>query len=296
MPRTVTTIASGMNFLEGPRWHDGTLYASDMFAKHVLRFAKDGTVETVCDVPGQPSGLGWDATGHLLISSMTDRRVLRHANGRLDVVAALEAEAPGPLNDMIVDRHGGLYIGNFGSHLDDGEPLRRTHLLRVAPDGRVSRVAEGLVFPNGMAITPDGGTLLVAETYAFRISAFGINPDGSLTGRRDWANLGPAPDPTQAPEATIQADHPLPDGICLDSEGCLWVADVGGDGALRVTEGGKIVDKVETPGLAVYAVVLGGPDLTTLYMCAAPKLGTSDPKVERRGCLLSCQVDVPGLP
>ncbi|WP_432180117.1 SMP-30/gluconolactonase/LRE family protein [Streptomyces sp. NBC_00063] len=147
-----------------------------------------------------------------------------------------------------------------------------------------------------MAITPDGSTLLVAETYAFRISAFGINPDGSLTGRSDWANLGTSPDKVPAPEPAIQAAHPLPDGICLDSEGALWVADAGGDGALRVTEGGKIVGKVETPGLAVYAVALGGPDLKTLYMCAAPKLGISDPKVERRGYLLSREVDVPGLP
>lgn len=291
MTTEVRTIASGFRFLEGPRWHGGSLYASDMFGREVLKFDADGNAESLCQVPTRPSGLAWDSNGHLLIASMSDKRILRLRGEDLEVFADLSDVVPGDVNDMISDGKGGIYIGNFG--FGPGEDMGPTRLVHVSTDGTVKTVADGLVFPNGMAITPDGTTLLVAETFAFRISAFDIGDEGLLTNRRDWASFQEAPAVIDS-AAAVESGVPIPDGICLDAEGAAWVADAGGNGALRVAPGGKIIDEITTPGLSVFAVALGGQDRTTLFMCAAPKLGTVDLEVERQGRLLASEVEVPG--
>lgn len=290
--RKVEVLAEGLAFLEGPRWHDGHLYVSDFFLRRVFALYDDRLSE-VCEVPAQPSGLGWDADGNLVVVSMSDRRLLRLVDGRLVEWVDLAALAPGPLNDMVIDPHGRAYVGNLGSDMGAGEPLRPTRLIRVDPHGTATRVGEELVFPNGMAITPDGRTLIVAESFACRMTAFDVEPDGELSNRRDWARFGPEPGAVSVGSA-MACGAPVPDGIALDAEGAVWVADAGGSGVHRVREGGDIVDFVSTGELATFAVALGGEDRRTLYICAGPPHGRIDPATEHRACLLCCRVDVPG--
>lgn len=293
--RPVEVVAEGFHFLEGPRWHDGTLYVSDFFAEHVLRVGTDGQVEVVCDVPGMPSGLGWDPDGNLLVVSMEEKRLLRFENGSLSEVADLGALAGGILNDMVVNSDGRAYIGNFGGAVDRDrphDPLPPTRLIRVDPDGSAEAVGEELRFPNGTVITPDGRTLVVAETFVGQMSAFDLGADGSLGQRRIWAEFDPPPEPTAG--AAVAAGTVSPDGICLDAEGCIWIADAAGRGAHRVREGGEILETVSSGGeLSVFACALGGEDRRTLYMCAAPPL-FFDHSTEPLGKLLAARVDVPG--
>jgi sugar lactone lactonase YvrE len=285
-------LADGFSFLESPRWRDGALYASDFFSHRVLRFDADGGAEEICEVPGQPSGLGWTPAGALLISSRLDRRLLRlEGDGSLALVADLGELAPWHTNDLIVDELGGAYVGNFGWD-DTADPrIQPTVLIRVAPDGRAAVVATDLVFPNGMALSPDGRTLIVAETFAGRVSAFERAADGTLGARRAWADFAPGRYAT-IPEL-IASGSPLPDGIALDAEGALWMADAAGTAALRVADGGEVLERVESGDeRAVYAVALGGDDGKTLFMCTSVAYGKGDPTASPTSRILTAQVDV----
>jgi len=294
MATEVTRLADGFTFLESPRWHDGMLYLSDFYSHRVLRSADGREFETVCEVAGQPSGLGFDPQGRLLVVSMTDRRLLRFEAGApgLTEVADLAALATYHCNDMVVDGHGRAYVGNFGSDVD-AEGIAPASLILVEADGQARTVAAGLIFPNGMAITPDGKTLLVAETFAYRITAYDIGADGSLRAPRVWAQLGDGRDPARTMADVFASGNVTPDGVCLDADGALWIADATGTGAIRMSASGERLDYVRTGTDAVYAVALGGTDGRMLFMCAAPPLGRSDPARESRGALLSCTVDVP---
>jgi sugar lactone lactonase YvrE len=288
--RSLELIADGCSFLEGPRWHRGALFVSDFYTHEVLRFDSNGR-HVVCEVAAQPSGLGFAPGGRLLIVSMLDRRLLRLDDGSLTEVASFAELAPGPANDMVVDAAGRAYIGNFGS--PPGANLAFASLIRVDPDGTARVVASQLGFPNGAVLTPDGRTLLIAETFVGRISAFEVDGNGGLGGRRTWAQFGAAPDYLDEDRATRELEL-LPDGMALDAEGMLWVADAKGRGASRVRQGGEVVDYVDTGDLSVYAVALGGADRRTLYLCCAPPHRTFDPSASRSSVLLACQVWVPG--
>jgi sugar lactone lactonase YvrE len=246
---------------------------------------------TVCEVPGQPSGLGFAPDGALLVVSMLDQRLLRLNNNKLVEVAALAGLVGGPANDMVIDAVGRAYIGNFGPGAELGR-FEPTNILRVDPSGDVGVAADNLLFPNGSVLSPDGRTLHVAETFASRISAFNVAPDGTLSGRRTWAQFPAAT--TSDLESIIAAGVTTPDGMCLDAEGALWIGNATGSGALRVQAGGHIVERVETGDVTVFAVALGGEDRRTLYMCAGPALGRADPAKSRAGTILSCRVTVPG--
>lgn len=289
MSRQVTVLAKGFSLLEGPRWRDGKLYASDFYTHRVLAFAPDGSYETVAEVPQQPSGLGWDPQGRMLIVSMLDRKLLRLEDGTLTEAADLQPVGSTPANDMVVDEQGRAYIGDFG------EPagLGGTNVVRVDPDGSVHIAAKDVICPNGSAITPDGRTFLIAETFAGRITAFDIDEDGGLSNRRVWAQLA---EPAASDDLREVADSLpiLPDGICLDAEGCLWIGCAKSGGAYRVRAGGEIVEKVDTGDLSVYAPALGGDDRKTLYLCSAPPLFAVDQATSTDACLLACEVDVPG--
>jgi sugar lactone lactonase YvrE len=294
MDPAVSRLADGFSFLESPRWHDGSLYLSDFYTRRVLRMDDAGVFHTLCEVPGQPSGLGFDQQNRLMVVSMTDRKLLRiEDDSRLTEIADLSALAPYHCNDMIVDARGRAYIGNFGSDVDVAA-ITPTRLILVEPGRGPRTAAANLIFPNGMAITPDGCTLLVAETFAYRISAFSIAEDGALHSRRTWAHFGMADAPPAASIAEVlQSDHTTPDGICLDAEGALWVADATGSGALRIGPDGRQIGFVDTSPDAVFAVALGGTDGRTLFMCVAPPLGSSDPTAELRSALLCRTVGVP---
>ena len=272
------SLLDGLTFTEAPRWRDGRLWFSDFYTHRVLAVYPDGTVETILEIPQRPSGLGWMPDGSLLVVSMLDRRLLRVENGRTRVHADLSAVATGPCNDMVVDARGRAYVGNFGYDRHKGEPPRTTCLARVDPDGRVTRAAEDLFFPNGTVITPDGRTMIVAETQGHRLTAFDVAPDGTLGNRRVWAPLD---------------DAVFPDGICLDAEGAIWVSDARGFALLRVREGGKIDGTVSTGTRYAFACMLGGADRRTLFVCTSTGSGPAMAD-KRDGAIETVRVDVPG--
>lgn len=263
------TLLDGLTFPEGPRWHDGRLWFSDFYNYRVVALGLDGVAETMATVPACPSGLGWMPDGSLLVVSMNDKRLLRMQAGRLVEHAHLSHVAGGPCNDMVVDRLGRAYVGNFGYERFKGEDVRPAVLARVDPDGAVTVVARDLKFPNGAVITPDGSRLIIGETMGNCLTSFDIAPDGGLANRSVFAAV----------------EGLFPDGICLDEEGLVWVADPRGNRVVRVREGGAIVETIALPGRNAYACMLGGEDRRTLFICTAPgsgpgRVGTTDGKIE----------------
>ena len=296
LQRDITVVLDGLSFLECPRWHDGRLWVSDFYTEQVLATDGRGGTEVMAAVPGQPSGLGFLPDGRALVVSMRDKRILvRDDAGELAEHADLSGTVPAALNDMVVDERGRAYVGNFGFDLMNGAPLRDTTLTRVDPDGTVTTVADGLAFPNGMVILP-GGVLVVAETFAARLTAFDVRDDGGLANRREWARFGEPP-ATDDVEAALGRLAVAPDGICADAEGAIWVADAQHARLLRVREGGEVVEELPT-GLGVFACMLGGEDGRTLFACAAPSFAEHERRAAREARLLAVEVDVPhaGLP
>jgi sugar lactone lactonase YvrE len=251
----ITALVTGRAFLEGPRWHEGALYVSDMHDDAVLRVREDGDVATVAEVE-QPSGLGWLPDGSLLISSMACRCVMRYDGSGLAVHADLSSLAPYDINDMCVDRFGHAFVGQFGYDMRGGASPAAAALLRVDPDGSTHEAAEGLRMANGMVITADQSTLLVAESWGKCIVAFDLADDGSLSNRRVWAEL---------------ADYP--DGLGIDAEDGVWVASPVSDRFVRVLAGGEVTATVDTPGRHAIACAVGGADGHELYMLTATTLG-----------------------
>ncbi len=281
MSSETRVLLEGLTFPEGPRWHDGKLWFSDMQSQRVLTVDLQGSRETVAEVAQDPSGLGWLPDGTLLVVSMQDRRLLAVDGEQQRVVADLSELAGGPCNDMVVDAAGRAYIGNIGSYtplsVDNVPPP--TVMVRVDPDGTTSVAADDLAFPNGTVITPDGSTLIVAETFAARLTAFDVGDDGSLSNRRVWAQL----------------DGAFPDGICLDAEGAIWVADAGPEGhrVLRVFEGGRIERTISVGQWTAYACMLGGPNRRTLFICTCTGSG-AEAAQKTDGRIEVVDVDVPG--
>ena len=277
MPETTKVLLDGLCFPEGPRWHDGKLWFSDMHAKRVVRVGLDGRAETVVEVEKLPSGLGWLPDGRLLVVSMQDRRLLRLDPEGLREVADLSHVADFHCNDMVVDADGRAYIGNFGYDLFAQEKPRTTALALVLPTGEVKVAARDLSFPNGCVITPDRRTLIVAESMAARLAAFDIAHDGSLSNRRVFAQL----------------EGKVPDGICLDAAGAVWVASPFSSECVRVHEGGRISATVKVSTQA-YACMLGGIDRKTLFICTAADADPAKCVAERSGRIEHVQVAVPG--
>jgi sugar lactone lactonase YvrE len=296
MPKFETLIGS-LSLTECPRWHDGRLYFSDFYTQRVLAVALDGTLETIAEVPGQPSGLGFLPDGRMLIVSMRDRKIMRRErDSSLVEHADLSSLAPWHLNDMVVDHQGRAWVGNFGFDLMGGAKVTTTNLISVEPDGCAKVAAEGLGFPNGMVLTPDGSTLIVAETTMNRLSALDV-ASGELGKRRTWAAFGDPPTSDEIAEVLRQVDV-APDGICLDAEGAIWVADAIGGRLIRVAEGGDILQELKTDGLGVFACMLGGDNGRTLFACVAPTFNEAEASRNHRAAIWMTDVDVPraGLP
>ena len=292
-----TTLIGGLSFTDCPRWREGRLYVSDMYTHRVLAVTMDGRAETLAHVPQQPSGLGFLPDGRMLIVSMRDRKVLRReVDGSLVEHADLSALAPWHLNDMLVNHDGRAWVGNFGFDLTGGAPARTTVLICVEPDGKAKVVVDRLGFPNGMALTPDGSTLIVAESLMNRLSAFNVAL-GSLGERRTWAAFGDPPASTDVDELLGQVAV-APDGICLDEEGAVWVADAAHSRLIRVAEGGRILEERKTDGVGVFACMLGGDDGRTLFASVAPTFHEAEASASRHAAILMTKVEVPhaGLP
>ena len=281
-------LAGGLHFGEAPRWHDGVLWFSDFFDYAVKTVDLEGHIAVKLSMADRPSGLGWMPDGSMLIVSMTARALLRLDQGRLALHADLSGIATFHCNDMVVDTAGRAYVGNFGFDLDTNEingtlgEVLATHagatIARVDPDGSVHAAADGLMFPNGTVITPDGRTMIVAESFANRLTAYDVAGDGSLSNRRLWADLGTR----------------TPDGICLDADGAIWVANPIINECFRVGEGGDILDVIETDNRC-FACMLGGPDRRTLFMLTSRYSLAVEAAVHRTGNVLVADVDVPGV-
>jgi sugar lactone lactonase YvrE len=284
----VRTVLDGLWFGEGPRWHDGALWFSDMHGHRVVRTTLDGSAETVVEIThDEPSGLGWLPDGRLLVVAMETQKLLRvEHDGSVQEHADLSALARGSINDMIVAADGTAYVGDMGARIHDPAGERRPgQTIRVDPDGTVSCAADDLASPNGHILTDDGGTLIVAESGGARLTAFTVGADGSLNDRRTYAELVPA-------KAGV-AFAP-PDGICLDAQGAVWVADPIGARVFRVREGGEVTDSIDFDDVIPVACVLGGADRRTLLMCVAKDWKRDVVKQAATGRIDAVDVDVPG--
>jgi sugar lactone lactonase YvrE len=288
MGRPTRVLAEGIYFGEGPRWREGRLWFSDFYAQAVksVSLAGDARVEFTLD--DRPSGLGWTPDGDLLVVSMTRRQVLRRSpSGAIGLHADLGAIAGFHCNDMVVDAQGGAYVGNFGFDLDADLTARgvaavladhpTARLARVSPDGVASVAALDLHFPNGSVITPDGATLIVGETLGAVLTAFDIGADGALSGRRLWAPTLPR----------------VPDGICLDAEGAIWIANPIAPECARIAPGGEVLEVIDT-GQNCYACMLGGEDGATLFMLTAPSSIAHEAAAAAKGAVVIASVDAPG--
>jgi sugar lactone lactonase YvrE len=257
----VREVATGFSFLEGIRWHDGRLFVSDVYAERVVSVTPSGHTETVAAIPGMPSGLGFLPDGRLLVVSMRDRRLIRReSDGALSEHADLSPFTRWFINDMLVDAAGRAYVGCVGYDLMSGAEAKPAELLSVGADGSVRVAVERLDFPNGMALSHDGATLLVAETAGHRITAFTTNAGGGLSDRREWALL----------DAAQPAGSVDPDGMGIAPDGTVWVADSANYRVVRVEPGRGVVQEVSTGTLRAFSCVLGGDRGTTLFICAAP--------------------------
>jgi sugar lactone lactonase YvrE len=280
-------LATGLYFGEGPRWHEGRLWFSDFYDHAVKSMDETGAIRIELQIDDHPSGLGWLPDGRMLVVSMNQRRVLRVEGNEVRVHADLSAVAAYRANDMVVDAQGRAYVGNFGFRLDDElqrrgvESVLADHptakLARVDPDGSVHIAAPDMHFPNGSVITPDGKTLIVAETLALRLTAFDIGPDGTLSNRRVWAPVG------------MRA----PDGICLDANGHVWIANAIAPECVLFAPGGEVVATVQTDQ-PCFACMLGGDDRRTLFMMTAPTSVSEIVSQSRQGHVLTARVETPG--
>ncbi|HEX7717850.1 MAG TPA: SMP-30/gluconolactonase/LRE family protein [Marmoricola sp.] len=252
-----TTVLRGRGLLESPRWHDDRLYVSDWSAGEVLAVGLDGSSEVVATVESLPLCTAWMPDGTLAIVSSPDGRLLRHDAGRVTTYA--ELGRPG-WNDIVVDGRGHAYVNRAGFDPMAGEEFRPGTVVLVATDGSVREVADDLAFPNGMAVSADNATLVVADSYGHELVGFDIGPDGTLTGRVTWAGLGDG----------------VPDGICLDADGAAWYADVPHRRCVRVARGGTVLETVEVDRGA-FACALGGPGGRTLAITAAEWRGMDQP-------------------
>jgi sugar lactone lactonase YvrE len=253
-------LLTGIAFGESPRWFDGRLWLSDWVAHEVLAVDLDGRSEVVVrvDFPSIPMCIDRLPDGRLLIVSPSDGRLVRReVDGSLVPHADLSDVARG-FNEVVVDGRGNIYVNGGGFDLMAGEEFAPGVIALVRADGSVRQVADGIAFGNGMVVTPDNASLIVAESYGRRLSAFDIAADGDLSGRRVWADLGDG----------------VPDGICLDAENAIWYADVPNQRCVRVREGGEVLQTVDLDR-GCFACMLGGPDRQTLFLVATEWKGTA---------------------
>lgn len=280
-----SVLTEGLYFGEGPRWHDGRLWFSDFYAHAVKSVGSDGVQRIELELDDQPSGLGWLPDGRLLVVSMAALKLLRQDSDGLKVHADLSELSVHLCNDMVVDTTGRAWVGNFGFDLDalveekgvDAALLEHpsTNLVRVDPNGSVHLASPDMHFPNGMVISPDGKTLIVAETLSMCLTAFDVGLDGTLSNRRVWAAVG------------MRA----PDGICLDADGHVWVANAIDSECVLIAQGGEILQTVET-SQPCFACMLGGDDGRTLYMMTAQSSDKNEASVSPSGKIETLRVDV----
>nr|WP_090281137.1 SMP-30/gluconolactonase/LRE family protein [Mycolicibacterium komanii]CRL77274.1 gluconolactonase [Mycolicibacterium komanii] len=267
---SLTPLAKGFCFGEGPRWFEGLLWFSDMLGEAVHTVDLNGDLTTL-PLPGHaPAGLGFRPDGSLLISSTESRQILLYDGEHTTTIADLSATVPAALGDMVVDDDGRAYVG---SQAREGGVI-----VRLDPDGSSTVVADDLDFPNGMVITPDRATLIVAESTGRRLTAYSIAGDGALSDRRTFAD---------------NLDGP-PDGICLDAEGGVWAAMTLAHQFERITEGGIVTDRINIGDRTAIACALGGPERRTLFVLSSTDAYPQRLKGTKRSRVDAITVDIPG--
>ncbi len=271
-------LMTGVRLGESPRWHDGRLWFSDWGAQEVLAVDLAGNSEAVLRAPYFPFSIDWLPDGRLLILAGSQKRLLRREpDGSLATHADLAGLSDKPWNEIVVDGRGNIYVNTVGFDFPR-EPFAPGILALVTPDGAVRQVAEGVAFPNGMAVTPDNSTLILAESYGRRLTAFDIAADGGLSHRRTWADLGDG----------------CPDGVCLDADGAVWYADVPNKRCVRVRQGGEALRSIDLDR-GGFACMLGGADKTTLFIPAAEWRGPENMLGARTGQVLTAKAPAPGV-
>jgi sugar lactone lactonase YvrE len=264
-------------FPESPRWHDGRLWFCDWGAGEVIAVDLHGTRELIARVNSFPFCIDWLPDGHLLVVSAREKRLLRRErDGSLVAYADLAGLSEKPWNEIVVDRRGNAYVNNIGFDYPQ-EEFAPGIVALVTPQGALRQVADGLAFPNGMVVTPDNSTLIVAESYSGKFTAFDIGPDGGLTNRRTWAAV----------------DGSAPDGICLDTENAVWYADVPKQQCVRVRAGGQVLQTIQADR-GCFACALGGAERRILFITANEWQGPASLDGKRMGQVLAVRVDAPG--
>jgi sugar lactone lactonase YvrE len=282
-----STFIDGLYFGESPRWHEGRLWYSDFYDKAVKSADLKGEVKLEVQLDEQPSGLGWLPDGRLLLVCMESLALKRLEKNQLVLHADLSQYSKHLCNDMVMDKLGNAYVGNFGFNLDHELETRgvaeviadhpKANIVRVTPQGHVSVATGGMSFPNGSVITPDGKTLVVAETLGLRLTAFDIHENGELSNRREWAPTGGR----------------APDGICMNADGNIWVANAIGNECVLFAEGGEVLEVVNT-SQNCYACMLGGDDGKTLFMMTAQSSQATIVSASRGGKIEMLKVASPG--
>ncbi len=270
-----TKLVDGIKFAESPRWHDGRLWFSDVHDYAVKSVDLDGNVERVAEAPGRPAGMGFLPDGRMLLATALDRKLslVDVESGELTEVADLTEIAQGGLNDMVVDEAGRAYVGDVGFQFGK-EPPRPGRVILWTEEGGAVVAAEETTFPNGCAV--DGERYVLAETLAKRVSEFRVGADGLLSDRTVLAEL----------------DDP-PDGLCLDAEGCAWVAQPEESRYLRLLPDGTVDRIVESTLPFAVTCVLGGEDGRTLFLSSADTDLTRLPKGDTTGQIDTLRVTAP---
>jgi sugar lactone lactonase YvrE len=275
------TLLTGLTFGESPRWHENRLWFSNWGAQEVVAVDLEGKSEVMVRVPTTiPFSIDWLPDGRLLVVSGREGLLLRReADGTLVTHADLRRLSEKGWNEIVVDGRGNTYVNGGGFSLMAGENFAPGIIALVTPDGSIRQVADGIAFPNGMAVTADNSTLIIAESYGRKLTAFEIAPDGSLRKRRVWAGLGGG----------------VPDGICIDADNAVWYADVPNKCCVRVREGGEVLQTVKLDR-GCFACMLGGPERKTLFLMAAEWHGPDKmASAARTGQVLTIEAPVRGV-
>ncbi len=282
---TLVDSSKGLKFTESPRWHNGELWFIDIHGRAIKKVSMDGALETVVDLPFLPNSLGFTSDGKAVFGDGLNRVLYILDGKKYKQLADISGVAKICLSDGMLSAQGNYYVGDIGfNFLAGAAPAPTGTIVLVKPDGQASVVADNLFFPNGMVITPDGKTLIVAETFAHCLTAFDVKEDGTLANRRKFAQL---------PGTVGEPDGVCPDGICVDAENAVWVATAVGSFVLRVREGGEVAQRIDIENLS-FAVMLGGSDRKTLCICSSHTHNPQEIMKAANARIELVKVDVPG--
>jgi sugar lactone lactonase YvrE len=277
--RPLDRVAGGFSFAEGPRWHHGAIYLSHIHDDAIERVDVDGTVTRVADLPGSPISMGFASDGSILVSALRAGVIWRIADGEISVFRDVSSLADDDFGDIVIDEHDRIYLANQGMQYPSRIPdTIDSPIFLLTPDGESSEVARGFAYANGLAITPDGRTLIVAESFGHRLLALDINDDGSLADRRRIVQF---------------PDEARPDGICCDAEGAVWTANATSREVVRCTLDGSITDRISTGSALAIGCILGGDDGCDLYITTATTALRDEARATRQSALWRTRADVP---